>query len=209
MCVRVQSTHVSHQHLPRVLNGDCRGVRGELEELVAGADMPTFPWPSTPSLEPWELYLFALTYLRHAVIEHGAIPSADMYNPRNAKLAFPKVTNGDQAKMEPIVQLLRQPSLLFRHSLDARASADTSIPTYNVNTKLFFSSSALCHHLKAIERGGRFCKHHGVGAKKNSRVTDSRLGEGGWWQLVQHTSMRDHLVRLLREWTGISPTDSR
>ena len=132
-------------------------------------------------------------YLRWSVIEHGCVPSADMYDFRKPKLAFPRVVYRNAPMLEPVVQLLRQPALLFACSVDGI----NKLPTFNTNTKLYFSSSAVCHHLRFTERGARDCKKYGVGAKKHSRAADSRLAHGCWWQLIADDGVRDHLVRLL------------
>jgi hypothetical protein len=111
--------------------------------VLIGWDPDKFPWPCDDHLEPWELYLYALIYLQYSVIMNGSIPSADMYNAKNEKLRFPKVNHGHVHMLEPVVQLLRHHSVLFS---DAIAGCN-SMPRYTVNVKLYFSASALAHHM--------------------------------------------------------------
>jgi hypothetical protein len=149
--------------------------------MLIGWDPDTFPWPCSDHLEPWELYLFALIYLQYSVIRNGAIPFVDMYNAKNEKLRFPQVNHGHVDMLEPVVQLLRHPSVIFSSSV----SGISSLPRYNVNVKLYFSTSALAYHLRAIDSRGRCRAKFSVGNHGAPRALASRLAHGSWWASIK------------------------
>ena len=185
----------------------CMGAPHNGADLIfssrAGLKIPNFQWPQTGEWHAWESYLYALVWLRLTVIEHQLMTVGTNFNDIWDEEKFPRITASTEAfKLQSVVQILRHPKLLA-------PSWDAVMPRFPPSARMYFEARPLCDYLHRISKfnpGGPQSKLTGG---KNSRLFDSRLVAGGWWQLVSNPYCRSKLLQLLEIFEDVGPTDKR
>jgi hypothetical protein len=165
---------------------------------LAGSRDANFVWPTGDSLEPWERYLYAFTYLVFA-LEAGHPIGPNMIS----SFKFPQVHGArDCSILVPVIQLLRRPQILCPEGTEVMEAYKLSR-----NLQMTMTARAAADHIHDIGRGQRQQKKYGV--RGNPRVAATMHGSEGWLWLIQDSSTSAPLVALLESFKGIQPSDSR
>jgi hypothetical protein len=155
-------------------------------------------WPTGDDLEPWERYLYALTYLAFA------IKAGEDIGP-NLITTFPfPVLHGERHTpiMESVIQVLRRPQRLCPDS----SCVDAAF-TLSRNQRLTMTAAAAGHHIHDIGRNQRKCRAFSI--RGHPRVQASMKGSLGWSALIVNLQSCARLVSLLEHFKDVRPGHSQ